>query len=198
MTLAAESEHTVATGHPEAHPDLRPFGLITFLVSEGMLFGGLFACYLMSRAGTVEWPPEGSELELLLPTVNTLILISSSFVIHQADGAIAREDIRSTQRWLLLTFAMGAVFLGGQVYEYQHLAFGLTTNLFASGFYVLTGFHGLHVAIGLAIIAGVLLRSRQPGAFLGGKHFGVLAASIYWHFVDVVWVVLFGIVYLLQ
>ncbi|MGQ9864958.1 MAG: cytochrome c oxidase subunit 3 [Pseudanabaenaceae cyanobacterium] len=198
MTLAAENAQTVAVGHHEAHPDLRPFGLITFLVSEGMLFGGFFACYLMSRAGTLDWPPAGSELELLLPTLNTLILIGSSFVIHQADGAIAREDIRATQKWLLLTFAMGTVFLAGQVYEYQHLAFGLTTNLFASGFYVLTGFHGLHVAIGLAIIAGVLLRSRQPGAFLGGKHFGIVAASIYWHFVDVVWVVLFGIVYLLQ
>jgi Heme/copper-type cytochrome/quinol oxidase, subunit 3 len=92
---------------------------------------------------------------------------------------------------------MGAVFLAGQLYEYSNLEFGLTTNLFASTFYVLTGFHGLHVLAGLLFILAVLWRSFKPGHYSAQHHFGVEAAEIYWHFVDGVWVVLFILLYLL-
>jgi cytochrome c oxidase subunit 3 len=92
---------------------------------------------------------------------------------------------------------MGAIFLAGQLYEYFHLEFGLTTNLFASSFFVLTGFHGLHVTFGLLLILAVLLRSRKVGHYSSNSFFGVEAAELYWHFVDVVWIILFTLVYLL-
>jgi cytochrome c oxidase subunit III len=187
-----------ATTHHHDHPDHRVFGLLVFLFSEGMLFLGLFAAYLTFRTVATSWPPAGTpELEILLPGINTIILVSSSFVIHQADAAIKRDDIKSVRWWFLATFIMGAIFLCGQVYEYNHLEFGLTTNLFASTFYVLTGFHGFHVFVGLTIIALVGLRSLKPGAFLGGKHYGIEAASIYWHFVDIIWIILFLLLYIL-
>jgi len=191
-TIAHTAEH-----HSE-HPDLRVFGLLVFLGSEGMLFMGLFAAYLTFRAVAPAWPPEGTpKLETLLPAINTVILVSSSFVIHQADHAIKKDDIKAVRWWFLATFLMGATFLAGQVYEYMHLEFSLTSSLFASTFYVLTGFHGFHVFVGLTLIAIMGIKSFKPGAFLGGKHFGIEAASIYWHFVDVIWIVLFLMLYIL-
>ena len=187
-----------ATAHHEEHPDLRRFGLIMFLVAEGMIFLGLFGYYLACRSLIPTWPPEGTpHLELLLPGVNTIILIASSFVMHNADTAIKKNDVLGMQTWLAITAAMGGIFLVGQLYEYTHLEFGLTTNVFASAFYVLTGFHGLHVFIGVSAIVSVLWRSRVSGHYSNEKHFGVEAAEIYWHFVDVVWIILFGLLYLL-
>lgn len=194
MYHAAETAH----GH-HGHPDHRVFGVIVFLIAEAMIFLGLFSAYLTFRAVAPTWPPEGTpELELLLPGVNTIILIGSSFVIHNADTAIKKNDVKGLQLWFGITAAMGAVFLVGQLYEYFHLEFGLTTNLFASTFYVLTGFHGLHVLFGLILILGVLWRSLKSGHYSNTSHFGVEAAEIYWHFVDVVWIVLFILLYLLK
>lgn len=185
------------TAHEE-HPDHRLFGILVFLFAEGMIFMGLFVAYLTFRAVTPDWIPEGtSDLELLLPSINTLILISSSFVIHQADTAIKKNDVAGLQKWFLATAVMGVTFLFGQIYEYFHLEFGLKTNLFASTFYVLTGFHGLHVTFGLILIAAVLWRSRQQGHYSHDHHFGVEAAELYWHFVDVVWIILFLLLYIL-
>lgn len=184
--------------HHAEHPDLRVFGLIVFLISEGMLFVGLFMAYLTFRAVATSWPPEGTpELEILLPGINTIVLVSSSFVIHQADHAIKQNKISVARLWFLATFVMGAIFIGGQLYEYNHLEFGLTSNLFGSTFYVLTGFHGFHVLVGLTLIAGVMLRSLKPGHYTSEKHFGIEAASVYWHFVDIVWIVLFFLLYIL-
>jgi cytochrome c oxidase subunit III len=129
--------------------------------------------------------------------VNTIILVSSSFVIHQADHAIKHNKVVAARNWFMATFVMGAIFIAGQVYEYNHLEFGLTTNLFASTFYVLTGFHGFHVLVGLTLIAAVLVRSLKADHYSETKHFGIEAASIYWHFVDVIWIVLFLILYIL-
>ena len=188
---SVESEH-------EEHPDLRMFGLVVFLVAEGMIFLGMFGAYLTFRSTLPVWPPEGTpELELLLPGVNTINLIASSFVMHNADTAIKKNDAKGMRLWLAITAAMGAIFLAGQVYEYAHLEFGLTTNLFASAFYVLTGFHGLHVTIGVLAILAVLWRSRTPGHYSKEHHFGIEAAELYWHFVDVIWIILFGLIYLL-
>lgn len=195
---ALNYHHTEAAAHHEEHPDHRITGLIMFLVAEGMIFFGMFGAYLAFRSVLPSWPPEGTpELELLLPGVNTIILISSSFVMHNADTAIKKNDVSGMRTWLAITAAMGAIFLAGQLYEYSNLEFGLTTNLFASAFYVLTGFHGLHVFIGLVAILAVLWRSRVTGHYSHEKHFGVEAAEIYWHFVDVVWIVLFGLLYIL-
>jgi cytochrome c oxidase subunit 3 len=192
------NHHHTTVSHHEAHPDHRLTGLVMFLVAEGMIFMGLFGAYLVFRSTIPVWPPAGTpDLELLLPTVNTSILIASSFVMHNADTAIKKNDTKGMRIWLAITAAMGAIFLAGQVYEYAHLEFGLTTNLFASSFYVLTGFHGLHVTIGVLAILAVLWRSRTPGHYSNEQRFGIEAAEIYWHFVDVIWIILFGLLYLL-
>lgn len=186
-----------AAAHHEEHPDHRMFGIYMFLIADTMMFASLFVAFSLYKAGVISWPPEGSEIELLLPTINSIILISSSFVMHRGQSALKKNDLSGLQFWFGLTALMGALFLGGQAWEYAHADFGLTTNLFASYFYALTGFHGLHVACGLGLILCVLWRSRKAGHYSSEKHFGVEAAEIYWHFVDVIWIVLFTLVYLL-
>ncbi|NES84283.1 MAG: heme-copper oxidase subunit III [Moorea sp. SIO2B7] len=180
------------------HPDYRMFGIVIFLIAESMIFLGLFAAFLTYSFVMPVWPPEGTpELELWLPGINTVILISSSFVMHKGQSAIKNNDVSGLKIWFAITALMGATFLGGQLYEYAHTGFGLTTNLFTSSFYALTGFHGLHVTIGLLLILAVLWRSRKPDHYSSKSHFGVEAAELYWHFVDVVWIILFILVYLL-
>ncbi|TAG69020.1 MAG: heme-copper oxidase subunit III [Oscillatoriales cyanobacterium] len=163
--------------HGEEHPDHRMLGVLVFLGSEGMIFMGMFAAYLIYRAMAPMWPPEGTpDRELLLPGIN---------------------DATGMRNWLLVTIAMGVVFLCGQVYEYTHLEFGLTTNLYASCFYVLTAFHGLHVTFGVVLMAGVVWRSRVQDHYSSEHHFGIEATEIYWHFVDVIWIVLFVLLYII-
>lgn len=190
-------EQEAATTH-HSHPDLRMFGLVVFLIAESMIFFGLFSAYLIYLSVFPEWPPEGTpELELLLPGINTIILVSSSFVMHKGQSAIRKNDVKGLQLWFTITAVMGAIFLGGQLYEYAHTGFGLTDNVFTACFYVLTGFHGLHVTAGLMFILAVLWRSQKQGHYSSDKHFGVEASELYWHFVDVVWIILFILVYLL-
>ncbi|NER78203.1 MAG: heme-copper oxidase subunit III [Leptolyngbya sp. SIO1D8] len=186
-----------AEAHHEGHQDLRVLGLLTFLGSEFLMFAGFFALFLVYRAAAAEWPPEETEVELLLPAINTVILVSSSFIIHYGDTAIKQGDVKGLRKWYIITALMGAVFLCGQVYEYLTLGYGLTTNLFSNCFYLMTGFHGAHVFIGLLLILGVLWRSRREGHYSAEKHTGVEMAEIYWHFVDIVWIVLFTLIYIL-
>jgi cytochrome c oxidase subunit III len=187
-----------ASDHHGGHPDHRLFGVYLFLLAESMIFLGLFVAYGIFRSVSPIWPPEGTpETELLLPGINTLILISSSFVMNQGNRAIKENNVTGMRLWFLATAVMGAIFLVGQGYEYFHTGFGLTTNLFTSTFYVLTGFHGLHVFFGLSLIVVVLLRSLKQNHYSNTSHFGIEAAELYWHFVDVIWIILFTILYLL-
>ena len=196
--IAIASEQDAEHGH-HGHPDHRMFGLYVFLVSDSMTFAGFFAALLIYRAIMPVWPPEGMpEFELLVPVINTSILVASSFVMHEGQKALKQDDVKGLQKYFAITAAMGFVFLLGQVYEYSHAEFGLTENLLASCFYVLTGFHGLHVLTGVALILCVLWRSREAGHYSASSHFGVEAAEIYWHFVDVIWLVLFVLVYLIN
>ena len=188
---------TTDTSHNEEHPDFRVLGLLTFLVSESLMFGGFFAAYLFYRGLADVWPPHETEVELILPTINTIILVSSSFVIHFGDAAIKKNDLKGMRKWYKITAGMGAIFLLGQVYEYLTLGYGLTTNIFSNCFYLMTGFHGLHVFIGLLLILGVLWRSRRPEHYNATKHIGIEMAEIYWHFVDIIWIVLFSLLYIL-
>jgi cytochrome c oxidase subunit 3 len=190
-------DDTAAAAHHGEHEDYRLLGLLTFLASESLMFIGLFVAYLVYRAGAEAWPPEETEVELLLPAINTIILVSSSFVIHMGDVAIKKNNVKEMRLWYAGTIAMGLVFLGGQVYEYLNLGYGLSTNVFSSCFYVMTGFHGLHVFVGVLLMAGVLWRSRRPGHYSATKHTGVEMAEIYWHFVDIIWIVLFLLLYIL-
>jgi cytochrome c oxidase subunit 3 len=179
------------------HTDARLFGLATFLVADGMTFAGFFAAYLTFRA--VNPLPEGStySLELLLPSINTLLLVVSSFTFHRAGKGLLAGNGPACRRWLLVTVALGAAFLAGQMVEYFNLPFGLTDNLFASTFYALTGFHGLHVTLGVICILVVWWQTRQGGRIEASTPFGLEAAELYWHFVDGIWLVLFAILYLL-
>jgi cytochrome c oxidase subunit III len=191
-------KNTETTASHGAHHDHRLFGVVLFLIAESAIFLGLFAAFSIYRAILPVWPPEGTpELELLLPGINTIVLISSSFVMHKGQDSIKKNDVKGLQLWFAITAVMGVIFLAGQLYEYFHLGFGLKTNLFASAFYVLTGFHGLHVTFGLLLIVAVLWRSLKKDHYSKESFFGVEAAELYWHFVDVVWIVLFTLVYLL-
>ena len=184
-------------GEHGGHADARLFGLATFLVADGMTFAGFFAAYLTFRA--VNPLPENSnyELELLLPSINTLLLVLSSFTFHRAGRGLLRGEGPACRRWLAITAALGLAFLAGQMVEYFHLPFGLTDNLFASTFYALTGFHGLHVTLGVICILIVWWQTRSAGRIKASAPFGLEAAELYWHFVDGIWLVLYGILYLL-
>ena len=161
-----------------------------------MIFLGLFAAYGTFRLVAPEWPPEGTpEMELLVPGINTIILISSSFVMNRGNAAIKQNNVAGMRAWFAATAAMGAIFLCGQLYEYFHTGFGLTDNIFTSTFYVLTGFHGLHVFTGILLQSMILIRSFIPGNYDNG-HFGVNSTSLFWHFVDFVWILVFTFVYL--
>lgn len=196
---AKASPHKDATDHgvAEEHNDVRMFGLATFLVADGMTFAGFFAAYLTFRA--VNPLPSGSnyELELVLPTINTALLIISSLTFHRAGRALLTSRINDCRLWLGVSAALGIAFLVGQMVEYFHLPFGLTENLFASTFYALTGFHGLHVTLGVICILVVLFQVGPHGKVSAVKPFGLEAAELYWHFVDGIWVVLYGLLYLL-
>jgi len=165
-----------------------------------MFFGGLFATYFNARASVAPepWePPPGGELDMALAAVLTAILISSSFTMQFGVWAIRRGDAGKLRMWTGITLVLGVLFLAGQLYDYSQLGFGIADGVFGTVFYTLTGFHGAHVfggAVGLTII---LARAMQ-GQFSGRNHIAVEAVSIYWHFVDVVWIAVFSTIYLLR
>ena len=195
----AEVSHHAQAGHgaEEGHGDFRLFGLATFLVADGMTFAGFFAAYLTFRAVNPLAEGGNYELELVLPTVNTILLLLSSFTFHRAAKAIHQDRTQACRNWLLVTAALGFTFLGGQMVEYFSLPFGLTDNLFASTFYAITGFHGLHVTLGSLMILIIWWQSREGGRVTRANLFPLEATELYWHFVDGIWVLLYGILYLL-
>jgi len=195
------ADEALPISHREAGLPTPLVGMLLFIASEVMFFGGLFAAYFNARAVSFgEWgPPAGApELEILpiaLPI--TLILVASSFTMQFGVWAIRRGDQRAMRNWTLLTLVLGVTFLLGQVYDYTTLGFGLSDGSFGTVFYTLTGFHGAHVfggAVGLTILVA---RARQ-GQFSRQNHVAVEAISIYWHFVDVVWIALFSTLYFLR
>jgi cytochrome c oxidase subunit 3 len=176
-------------------------GMLLFISSEVMFFGGLFATYFSARASfSGEWgPPTGApELEILpiaLPI--TIILLTSSLTMHQAVRSIARGNQTGLRFWLVVTLLLGALFLSGQAYDYTQLGFGISDGVFGTVFYTLTGFHGAHVFGG--VVGLTILASRAVGGqFSARNHVAVEAVSYYWHFVDVVWVALFTTLYFLR
>ncbi|MFH7030322.1 MAG: heme-copper oxidase subunit III [Heteroscytonema crispum UTEX LB 1556] len=183
-------------GHDEEGNKM--FGFIVFLLSESVIFLSFFAGYIIYKTTTPDWLPAGvSGLEVKEPAINTVVLVASSFVIYLAERALQRHNLMQYRLYLFLTMLMGSYFLVGQGIEWSNLAFGFTSGVFGGMFYLLTGFHGLHVFTGILLQTIILIRSFIPGNFDSG-HFGVNATSLFWHFVDVIWIVLFILIYLWQ
>ncbi len=181
-------------------------GLILFIASEVMFFGGLFAAYFVARADAPNWPPEEFltpeqvaagvklELELALPSVATVFLVSSSFTMQWAVLQISRGNRTGLIWGLVITLVLGLIFLSMQMYDYAQLPFRADDTVYGTTFFTLTGFHGAHVAGGAIFIFVVLMRSLG-GQFSARHHEAVEACSFYWHFVDVVWIALFTTLY---
>jgi cytochrome c oxidase subunit III len=176
-------------------------GMVLFIASEVMFFGGLFGAYFTIRSAATQWPPEGTpHLETWYAAVLTAVLVSSSVTMQFGVWAIRRNDARRLILWLAVSLLLGLIFLLGQANEYRTLieeGMTLSSGVFGSTFYTLTGFHGAHVAGGAVFILIVLLRARS-GQFTARYHDTVEMASYYWHFVDVVWIGLFSTIYLLR
>lgn len=171
-------------------------GFVIFLLSESVIFLALFAGYAIYKTSSPLWLPPGVEgLEVAEPLRFTAVLVSSSGVIALAEQALHRGRLWQFRAWWLLTMAMGAVFLVGQGLEWAGLPFGLGDGVYGSSFYLLTGFHGLHVLTGVLLMGLMLARSFRPGNYDAGS-VGVTAVSLFWHFVDVIWVVLFLLIYI--
>lgn len=200
-SIAESHDHAEATAKT-ARP-LGWYGMVFFIASEAVFFANLIASYLYLRVRAGAWPPPLElhstafhlELSKVLVGVNTVILLSSSFPMHLA-GRAARQGKRGALvGYLAATVLLGATFLGIQLYEFTHAGFGPQSGVFGSTFYTLTGFHGAHVTAGALFLVVCLVRAAR-GDFSAKKHFAVEAAEMYWHFVDVVWIVLFSVLYL--
>jgi cytochrome c oxidase subunit III len=202
MSIAhGEAIRTLEEHGEEDGRGLNWWGMIFFITSEALIFANLIAAYLYLEIRQPEpWRlPNGDHLDILFPAINTVILLSSSIPAHIAGLGIAKGNRRNLILGLIGAIVLGSIFLGGQAYEYTNL-FGMnftpSYQVFGSSFFTLTGFHGLHVTVGLIFLIIVLLRSLR-GDFTAKKHFAVEAAEMYWHFVDGVWVFVFSTVYLL-
>ncbi|MFC7045476.1 heme-copper oxidase subunit III [Halobacteriaceae archaeon GCM10025711] len=175
------------------------WGMILFLGTEIATFGAGFTYYFFIRAGA--WPPAGAELPHLvnsLVLVNTGILVLSSITLHWAHSQIRKDNHSGFLAGLAVTLLLGVVFLGGQLYEYYqfivHEGFTLTSGIFGSAFFGLTGLHGLHVTLG-AILIGLLTVRAAYGQYSADRHTSVSTVSMYWHFVDAIWVFLVVVLY---
>ena len=191
-------QHQTDGEHSHDEEGNKMFGFIVFLLSESVIFLSFFAGYIVYKTTTVNWLPPGvSGLEVKEPAINTVVLVASSFVIYLAEQALQKHNLNGFRFFLLLTIGMGSYFLFGQAVEWNSLEFGFTSGVYGGMFYLLTGFHGLHVFTGVLLQGIVLIRSFIPGNYDTG-HFGVNATSLFWHFVDVIWIILFILIYIWQ
>jgi heme/copper-type cytochrome/quinol oxidase subunit 3 len=202
MTATTTAEHTSAA-HPEAHHTStglsnEKLSMWVFLGSECLLFGGLISTFLLYREKPADITIE-SLYDIPYTSVSSFVLLMSSLTMVLAVSAIKRGDERNTRVWLLTTALLGASFVGGQIYEFTVFyreGLGYTTNLQGSAFYTLTGFHGVHVSIGIVMLLSVVVLSLR-GRMGPEKSEAIEIVGLYWHFVDVVWIVIFTVVYLI-
>ena len=215
MALTTDTHHALPGEHSplaamphDSHGGISNvvLGMLLFITSEVMFFGGLFAAYFSLRANAPQWPPVNPETQApfalaILPFVGpaTILLILSSFTCQLAVHGIRRDDRTAFLRAMTVTVVLGLIFLTMQVIDYTALgAEGLTlsSGTYGTTYYTLTGFHGAHVFGGVIMLSVVLYRG-MAGQFSSRHHDAVEAASLYWHFVDVVWILLFSLLYLL-
>ena len=183
--------------HQSSRVDARTLGMFLFIASEIMLFGAFFTAYFFVRVvnGT-PWPTPPFHLPIFVAFINTCILVTSSFTMHWALQSVKRGNAYGLRAGLLLTFLMGLTFLISQGLEYSRVGFAPKDGAFATIFYCLTGLHGAHVFVGLSILAFMTTRAFR-GHFSPEDHRGVEIGGIYWHFVDVMWIVVYTTVYIL-
>lgn len=197
---AAHADHGhMPVANVSAKVNRELFGMGLFIFSELMLFASFFTAYFFIRVVQgQDWMPAGQEIPVDVAAANSAILLSSSLTMHWALEGIKRNNRAALKTGLVLTVLLGATFLGVQISEYLHLGFLPKDSAQASAFFSLTGLHGAHVLVGLIILLVVTRR-----AFKGHygpekeKHWGVEIPGIYWHFVDVMWIFVFGSLYLL-
>lgn len=179
-------------------PSYMTVGTIVFISSELMFFVALFAALFTLRAESEgPWPPADVHLDIPLALVLTALLVTSSVTVHAAAGAAERGDLATLRRWMAVTIALGVVFVAGQAFEWTQLEFSISSHPYGSAFYTMTGFHGLHIIGGILALSVVLGRSTQPAFAVNGPA-TVDMVTAYWHFVDVVWLAVFGSLYLLS
>ena len=203
MTAAA-LEHDSAHAHEEHHTSLpinsRKLAMWTFIGSECLLFASLITTFVIYRNSHATGPGPKDVFEVPLVTAGTAVLLFSSFFIVMALNGAQAGDRKKLMMWLSLTVFCGLFFVGMQVYEFtgfMHKGMGYSTNLFATSFFTLTGFHGTHVAIG-TLWNITLLKDAAKGRIPPEKALNLEIAALYWHFVDVVWIIIFPVVYLMS
>jgi cytochrome c oxidase subunit 3 len=205
---------TATAAHRISRPNLVAVGTIVWLSSELMFFAGLFAIYFTTRAvqGPSIWSQGAELLNIPFAAANTTVLVLSSVTCQFGVFAAERFQNKRTgsffqiskwgmREWFSLTFLMGAIFIGGQIYEYAELVHeGLTlaSNPYGSVFYITTGFHGMHVTGGLIAFLIVLIRVFKAQKFGHSQATTAIVVSYYWHFVDIVWIALFSAIYLIK
>jgi cytochrome c oxidase subunit III len=195
--IAHDDHHGPPPANRSSRVDSELLGMLLFIISEIMVFGAFFTAYFFIRVvqGN-EWPAEGTELPVAIAGVNTAILLSSSLTMHWAQTSIKHGNRLGLKAGMLTTFLLGLTFLFIQVNEYVHIGFAPHDSAQGSVFYGLTGLHGAHVAVGLTLLAMVTVRSFR-GHFSAEHHHGVEIPGIYWHFVDVMWVIVYTTIYVL-
>ena len=203
MSAHAEPHAAGHHGPPIANQSSRisasVLGMFLFIASEAMLFGAFFTAYFFVRVVNPEaesWPLEPFHLPVYVAFINTCVLVTSSFTMHWALTSIKRGNYAGLRAGLVLTFLMGFTFLATQVTEYARIGFQPGDNAFTTIFFCLTGLHGAHVFVGLSILLFMTIRAFR-GHFSPDHHHGVEIGGIYWHFVDVMWIVVYTTVYLI-
>jgi heme/copper-type cytochrome/quinol oxidase subunit 3 len=192
--VGPDHDHVTTTGISN-----EKLAMWAFLGSECLLFGALISTYFLYRGRSVSGPSPKQIYDIPYTSVSSFVLLMSSLTMVLALSAIQRGDHRRLRVWLTATALLGASFIAGQIYEFTaFIREGLTikTNLFGSSFFVLTGFHGVHVTLGIVMLLSLVGLSRR-GALPQSKSEVVEIAGLYWHFVDIVWIVIFTVVYLI-
>jgi cytochrome c oxidase subunit 3 len=194
----AHDHHGPPPANRSSRVDPQVLGMLLFIISEVMVFGAFFTAYFFIRivSGDDWFPIKGHELPKVVAGFNTAILVSSSFTMHWALEGAKRDNRRALQAGILTTFLLGATFLFVQINEYVHIGFAPSDFAQGSVFYGLTGLHGAHVFIGLTLLMFTTIRAFR-GHFNPNAYLGVEVPGIYWHFVDVMWLVVYFTVYIL-
>jgi heme/copper-type cytochrome/quinol oxidase subunit 3 len=199
----AETEPDMASHATSTGVSNEKLAMWVFLGSDCLLFGALISTYLMLRhrsiSGPVELRDPANIFDIPFTSVSSFVLLFSSLTMALAVGAIHRGDVRRCRTFLLTTALLGSVFIGGQVYEFTsfvHEGLGYTTNILGSSFYTLTGFHGVHVSVGIMFLTAMFVMSLR-GTLGPDRAETVEIFGLYWHFVDIVWILIFTIVYLI-